>query len=199
VKQSFVVQLRLYAALYAATTGNWPATMEIVPLQGEAVQVPFDTADCEALLADAIATLARTNATIAEFATRQEDAEARLAAPKVTSCRHCLFRPACLPYRQVRTGVMGEEAWPEDVCGDLREMRQLGNGTLLLAVVTGPSGGEVQYIRGITANPARHPALQHLEEGDMVGMFSLRRTSAGGTLSEAPWSVMYKMNYTEDW
>ena len=198
VRPSFVVQLRLYAALYAGTTGTWPARLELVPLLGEAVGIPFDTATCEALLADAIAALARINATIAEAASRQEEPEGRLAAPGVTTCRHCLFRPACVPYRRVRTGATGEEAWPQDVWGELREIRQLGNRKLLLTVATGSAGAEVRCIRGITANPARHPALQHLREGNMVGVFGLRGSAGGGTLSEALWTVVYKMECKED-
>ncbi len=198
VRESFVVQMRLCAALYAATTGSWPAKLELVPLHGDAVEIPCDAADCEALLAEAIAALARINATIAELASRHEDAEARLANPSVASCRQCLFRPACAPYRQVRKEAGGDEEWPNDVWGELREMRQLGNGKLLMTIGTGPTAREVRHVRGITASSERHPALQHVHEGDMLGIFSLRGAAATGTLSETPWTVIYKMDGRED-
>jgi hypothetical protein len=178
--------------------GTWPAKLELVPLQGEAVEIPFDPAECEALLADAVMALARINAIIAEFASHQKEAEARLASPSVTACRHCLFRPACAAYREARTGLTRGEAWPEDVWGDLREMRRLGNGKFLLTVVTGPAEGAVRHLRGITPDPARHPALQHLQKGDKVGIFSLKGAEAGATLSESLWTVIYKMVQVTD-
>jgi RecB family exonuclease len=198
VRESFVVQMRLYAALYAATTGSWPAKLELVPLHGDGVEIPFDAADCEALLAEAIAALAHINSTIAEPASQHEDAEARLANPSIASCRQCLFRPACAPYRQARTEASSEEEWPDDVWGELRRARQLGNGKLLLTISTGLTDREARHIRGITASPERHPALQHVHEGCKLSIFSLRGAAAAGTLSETPWTVIYKMDGSED-
>lgn len=198
VRDSFVGQMRLYAALYAATTGSWPAKLELVPLHGDAVEIPFDAADCEAFVEEAIATFAGINGTIAELASRHEDPEARLANPSAASCRQCLFRPACAPYRQARTESSGEEEWPDDVWGELREVRHLGNGKLLLTIDTGPRAREVRHVRGITASSERHPALQHVHEGDLLGVFSLRGATAAGTLSETPWTVIYKMVGRED-
>ena len=49
VKESYAIQLRLYAALYASTTGMWPSRLEIVPILGEAQAVEFDEETCASL------------------------------------------------------------------------------------------------------------------------------------------------------
>ena len=193
VKESFVQQMRLYAALYAKTTGSWPAKLELVPLDGESAEIPFDAAVCEVLLEEVISTRSRINSTVVELASRHEDIEVRLASPSAASCRQCLFRPACLPYRQARMNPSDDEEWPNDVWGELHEMRQLGNGKLLITIRTGHTSRDVIHIRGITAGSERHPALKHSHQGDLLGVFGLKGVAATGTLSETPWTVIYKL------
>jgi hypothetical protein len=84
--------------------------------------------------------------------------------------------------------------WPEDLWGELREMRQLGNGKLLLTVAPSSAKGEVRHVRGFSPNPERHPALQHLKVGDRVGLFNLQSASGGATLTESSWTIAYKMS-----
>jgi RecB family exonuclease len=191
VKDGFIVQMQLYAALFAAATGRWPARLELVPLQGEAEGVPFDRVACEALLADALTALGKVNATIANCASTPEQAENQLASPGPETCARCAFRPGCAPYRRARAAAEGG-AWPQDVWGELREVRQLGNGKLLLTVAVGSAQGAVRHVRGISPGLLRHPALPHLQGGQKVGLFNLREAAAGGTLSESPWTVIYK-------
>jgi len=193
VKESFVRQMRLYAALYAKTTGSWPAKLELVPLDGASAEIPFDAAVCEVLLEEAISTRGRINSTVVELASRPEDAEVRLASPSAASCRQCLFRPACLPYRQARRNASDDEEWPNDVWGELHEMRELGNGKLLITIRTGPTARDLIHIRGITAGSERHAALKHLHQGDLLGVFGLKGVAAAGMLSETPWTVIYKI------
>jgi hypothetical protein len=79
------------------------------------------------------------------------------------------------------------------VWGIVRELRTLGNGRLFLRVEgTGCKDGVVD-IRGLTADPQRHPALGLLRLGNRVSVFNLRREIAGGTLSESPWTTIYKI------
>src|SRR5262249_22206152 len=150
------------AALYAQTAGEWPARLELVPLQGKAVEVPFDPTDCAALLAAAIADLERVNAAI-EAASQHSEAETQLARPSAAACRHCPFRPACRAYQAARVSAGNDGEWPQDVWGEVREMRRLGNGRLLLSV-SAPNAQEPRHIRGLTPDHARHPALKELRE-----------------------------------
>jgi RecB family exonuclease len=198
LREGFVAQLRLYAALYAAAAGVWPARLELVPLQGETVAVPFDPAECEALLADAVAVLGWINAIIAAPTGSAQEAEARLATPSVGACRHCPFRPACAAYRLARTGAPEDGTWPEDAWGELREVRRLGNGKLLLTLGSGSEGGDSRQVRGISPDVDRHPALEHLREGEQIALFNLKGAPAGGTRSESLWTVIYKVPGTGD-
>jgi len=56
----------LYAALYRLTFGVWPVRLEVVPLQGAPLAVPYDTEEAYGLLADAVAFLQDANRRIAE-------------------------------------------------------------------------------------------------------------------------------------
>ena len=59
----------LYAALYRLTFGVWPDRLEVFPLQGTAVVVPYDAEEADGLLADAVAFLRDANRRIAEVDT----------------------------------------------------------------------------------------------------------------------------------
>src|SRR5690606_15664843 len=61
VKESYQVQLKLYAALYHATHGVWPIALEVIPIVGTPQIVPFQSAECEHLLSEAHALMEDVN------------------------------------------------------------------------------------------------------------------------------------------
>lgn len=192
LREGFVAQLRLYAALYVGTAGSWPAGLELVPLQGQPVAVPFDRQECEALLAEAVAALREVNAVIASQGDSPGEVERRLARPGEQTCRQCVYRPACAAYRIAREGDAAGGDWPEDVWGELQDVKRLGNGKLLLAVA-GDEGREARQVRGISPGDERHPALVRLKQGDRVGLFNLKGGVSGGTRGETAWTVIYQL------
>jgi hypothetical protein len=185
VKESYKVQLRLYAALYASATGVWPVRLELVPLVGEPIPIPFDQPACVRLLNDAYDALGVVNDQI-ESGGSIGSVEIRLAAPKPEVCRQCSFRPACDPYRQARRDHLDEQ-WPHDVYGRVVKIELLGNRRLLLEI---DSGNHVITIRGITAK-GRHPALHLLRLDDSLGAFNLRSVG-GSAFVESAMTVIYK-------
>ena len=50
IHPDYLVQVKLYAALYHETFGLWPTHVELVPVQGEALTTAVDQSECEELL-----------------------------------------------------------------------------------------------------------------------------------------------------
>lgn len=193
VKVSYQVQLRLYAALYATTTGQWPTRLELIPLTGAAVPVSFDRQVCTALLEDARRTLKNVNEIITSLATAVPEAERRLARPDPSHCWACPFRPGCAAYRTARTAAAEPDEWPKDIIGEVEDIRTLGNGKLLILVRDAGSSLTTVRINGLTPDPTRHPALHQLQPGDTIGLYNLNTSGSGTTFSEASLTTIYKV------
>jgi hypothetical protein len=188
VKDEYAIQLRLYAAIYASMTGHWPARLEVVPLVGDPVNVPFDPADCDRLLREAIARRDEVNATV-NLPMSLESRIDQLAAPSPAACAYCTYRPHCQPYLNALQS-QPNPAWPNDAIGHLKEMRVLGNSRRALTL---SKDGATVWIRGIDPEPERHPALEVVVPGDMVGAFNLRRDGGGASFVQGPFTVFYKL------
>lgn len=193
VKESYQVQLRLYAALYAAKTGQWPARLELIPLSGAAVSVVFDQQVCSALLEDARCTLKNVNEIITSRATAAPEAEQCLARPSPSHCWSCPFRPGCAAYRTARLVTAEPDEWPKDIAGEVKDIRTLGNGKLLMIVRDTRLSSSAVRINGLDSDPTRHPALHQLQPGDTIGLYNLKTSGSGATFSEASLTTIYKM------
>jgi RecB family exonuclease len=192
VKECYEVQLKLYAAIYAASTGVWPTKLELIPLNGGAREVKYVRSECEQLLREAREALAGINSIIVKNS--PATAESLLAAPTPNSCRYCLFRPACSAYRLARERAASDKGWPEDLWGNVSEKRVLRNGKILLTVLPTVLGSPRTTLRGLSASPKRHPVLPNLATGDLVAVFGLKAAAPGGTLQESSWTVVYRLD-----
>lgn len=187
VKDEYATQLRLYAAIYASMTGTWPARLELAPMAGTAVVIPFSPDQCNALLAQFLQLREDINA-IVETPDSLPARIARLAAPSPATCSYCPYRPQCRPYREA-TSTSPTLLWPLDRIGDLKEITVLGNGRLGVWITT---EAEQVWIRGISPNRDRHPALEHARPGDRLGAFSLRPGRPATSFMEGPYTVFYR-------
>jgi PD-(D/E)XK nuclease superfamily len=195
VKESYRVQLKLYAALYQATFGRWPVVLEVVPISGKRTEVPYAPEEALSLLDQAAASLQETNVQIDRAASLPpyQHAESRLASPSPSTCRFCLLRPVCAAYREA-CGAVDSPDWPLDVWGRVRSIRMLGNGRINLRIGQQLSKGEELRVRGLDPSPVRHPVLGELQEGDTVSIFNLRRDGADLAYSEGRTTVIYKVS-----
>src|SRR5262249_21009803 len=114
LKQSHCVQLKLYAALYFATYGVWPAIIQIVPLHGATLEIPFTPEECSQLLRESVQKFHTINSKMSSGATLDEEA---FAAPSPQNCRFCSYRPACRAYRRIRGEEKEENPWALDAFG----------------------------------------------------------------------------------
>jgi RecB family exonuclease len=173
-----LLQLQIYAALYAETFGTWPKSIEIVPVDSAAHVEEVDPDVCCRLLDSARALFRSTNGVV-----EQESSSAtsvRLAKPAPAACRQCEFRPLCPAYLAARHE---DGDWPRDVIGVVVRRDLLRNGTILFGVDE-PAG--LAHIRGVTNSEARHPSLGNAVSGCNVGFFNLSGNRETKSFLEGP-------------
>ncbi len=166
IKEEYLTQLKLYAALYHETNGNWPASLALRTADGREWTLNWTPAECCALLLEAVEIHARINTAI-----EQGPQGETLAKPDPVACQYCPFRPACSYYWQRRQNAPGKE-WPMDARGRVENLTRLGNGRWKLCLV---NELETVHIRGLS--PTRQTFLrENLAE---VAFYSLRCESTG--------------------
>lgn len=185
VKESFAVQLKLYAALYQDTFHMWPAKLEVTPLSGPSFDVPFTVAECTALLDEARRLFTNLNARISAAPSAPE----LFASPSPNNCRFCSFRPACQLYQDVVRTNPESGRWPGDVFGEVWDMNLLRDGRMNLRIMS--NHGNTRIVRSLS--PSRHPALKAIQRGDHVGVFNVHSAAAGADLSEGPLTTIFKL------
>jgi hypothetical protein len=188
VKPAYATQLKLYAAIYAAMTGTWPSALQLVPVAGAAVAIPFTREECEDLLAAALRMRRQINATVTSTNSLEIRME-QLAKPAPGECSHCRFRPNCSPYQAAASRDV-TAGWPTDARGSLRERVQLGNGRLLIVLET--SDGDAIHIRGVDPRQERHPALHAVARSEVLAAFNLRRAGSNTSFAEGPFTTFYR-------
>ncbi len=99
-RNSYQVQLKMYAALYAETFHRWPDSLQLVSIAGTTTDVPYVPDECLSLLNQAKNMLKEINASISRHT--PETVQSTLAKPSPIACRFCPYRPACPPYRSNR-------------------------------------------------------------------------------------------------
>ena len=140
IHPDYLVQIKLYAALYHETFGLWPTHVELVPVQGEALTTAVNQGECEELLQAAKRKRFEVNNRIRAALSKGREGITSLASPSVSNCRFCLWRPGCNAYRE-QSEIAGDSEWPPDIRGTVTAIQPLGNGRLLL-IVRRTRGGE---------------------------------------------------------
>jgi hypothetical protein len=186
----YLVQIKLYAALYQETFGLWPTHVELVPVQGEALTAPVDRSECEELLQAAKRKRFEVNNRIRAALLKGQEGVTSLASPAVSNCRFCLWRPGCRAYCE-RSEIAEDSEWPSDIRGTVTAIQPLGNGRLLL-IVRGSTGAE-KKVRQLDPSPNRHPALARLRLGERIGIYNTRRNPNTTDVSETSSTTIYRI------
>jgi hypothetical protein len=194
VKKAYQDQLKMYAALYASNYGDWPAGLELVPLSGPAMPIPFTTSECSALLDSAELDLQRIDSIAMECSREPEEAERRLATAAAGTCRFCQFRPACSNYHRTRgRDRIMNHLWPCDSWGELREKTLQANGRVSLSIQATYPTPELNRIRNLTSDVRRHPAMNLMKPGERVAAYNLKLEAGTHMYTESPFTVLYHM------
>ena len=187
LKMSHRIQLKMYAGLYFQSYGLWPTTIQIVPLAGPKLEVPFTHEECSQLLDEAALTLKFLNSRICTEATSVYEV---FASPSPQNCRFCSYRPACPKYRKAREIGDQTDGWPADAFGKVWDINVLQDGRVNLRVAD--AKGEQCTFRSLSPLSKRHPALQAIQRGDEVGIFNARVSTNRAEFSEGTLTVLYK-------
>jgi hypothetical protein len=191
VKGAYKDQMELYAALYQHKFGEWPVSLELVPLQGAAMELEWEPTSAERLLASARRLLRDVNLKIAE-AQSGSTKVIGLASPNTRNCRICLFRPACQAYWTVREHD-SMQRWPHDIKGILKEKIALRSGTLCFRIAADLSSpDDIVSIRNISSSPQRHPSLSSLQIGSQLAVYCLKYMHRSNDYAETQSTVIYQ-------
>jgi len=105
------------------------------------------------------------------------------AKPSPTSCKYCLYRPACKGYWFTRQNI---DEWPNDCYGKIKAKQILSNG--LYRIVIG-NKSDIS-IRGLSAD--RHRILE--KDIKEVLFCNLHRDNLPGYYNENLFTTCYKIN-----
>lgn len=181
---AFEVQLKLYASLYNDRFGLWPESLEVLPLRGSPIVIPFTRAECELLKEEGRAFVKSINNKILKLSESPDELHRIFATPEPSVCRLCTFRPGCESYR--KRPVSGELEWPLDFWGRITRIQKLGNGTVHICVKVEPPNSSEVHVRGI--DPSR---VEQYSVGDGISIFNLRRTTLPGHFLSTPTTTIY--------
>lgn len=187
VLENYQIQLKLYAALYESTYGKWPASIVVVGMDGVFHEIHFSHEECSNLLHEAYRSLDEINLIITDKKESYSVALNHLASPSPEICRFCLYRPCCLPYWKKRD-IEPEAEWPCDAKGTIEEKKIMGNGLMLLKLMSHAGKSFIVKLRGIHMD--RHPALTN--DTEEVSIFSMIPGKVLGSYSEGPLTTIYK-------
>lgn len=90
IKRTYVRQLRLYGRLVEESLGWCPSKGILLPMDGEAVEIPLDSQACAAEAAEAISLLNTYNERV-----KKRPAVIDLATPSPSACGPCEYKGLC--------------------------------------------------------------------------------------------------------
>jgi len=120
IKQEYLKQIKLYAALYYSAYKIWPIRLTLIGINQKEYDIPFDKNECSNLLKTAKSQINDINELIISGLDHKDFSE-----PSPESCKYCLYRPACKSYWENRKDSL---EWPIDKIGKVIEKKILGNG-----------------------------------------------------------------------
>lgn len=147
-KEEYLLQVKMYAALYHAMHGVWPVKLSLTGLDQESVSIDVDSKECSNLLKEAEKSLDDINELIESGLTPED-----FAQPSPDACKFCLYRPACKKYWESRRD---DSHWPADAKGRIKEKTLLANGCFRIVI---ESDERDIAIRGLSAE--RHTFLKN--------------------------------------
>lgn len=188
VKVAYEVQLKIYAALVWLQKGCWPARLELVPLDGLPVTVPFEPNECLVLLQECKDSLIMANDRIRNHLSMHEKEDLHLlATASPSACRYCPYRPGCQEYWQKRNEDPYAD-WTHDVRGVVQRCHILPNGNFMMQISA--ENQSTFLVRG-KDNPVSNPYLRDLGIDKNVAIYNLSKPGAGPVYEATTSTTMY--------
>jgi hypothetical protein len=113
VKEEYVRQLYLYGHLVHASSGKCPEKGQLLPMQGENIEIDLDPSLCAAEAARAVSLLDSYNSRLANASDVLD-----IATPSPSACRWCQFKLVCPAFWKA-----AKDGWIEEIAnGAVRGM-----------------------------------------------------------------------------
>lgn len=177
IKNSYQIQLKIYAALYYFNKGFWPSKLTLLGINQQDFTVPFTPEECLSLIAKAKQKLEEVNNSIISARPWEE-----LASPSARACKFCQYRPVCKKYL---TLVKGESEYPIDIVGKILEKREFKNGYRLVL----QCDSEDIVVRALDTE--RHSVLK--EQVESIMLFNLRPDTSSKHFINGKFTVSYTL------
>jgi CRISPR/Cas system-associated exonuclease Cas4 (RecB family) len=170
IKESYKVQMKLYAALYHEKHGRWPRSLQLVALDDTVRTVDYTIEGARELLEEACEMLRDVNQMVSDI--RENYAShSTLADPAPEKCQACGYRPGCQAYWGARDDS-DAESWPTDVRGRVLSRETDSGGRFVLRVSSTPGGDEIS-LHAILPEMIEEGKAKDLTEGAHVGAYNL--------------------------
>ena len=161
-REAYARQLQLYAFLEHETSGTWPMSAHLFPLQGAPVEIDIEPERCLELVAQALNELEAYNTAVP--LTPQAD-------PTPAHCRWCPHTTVCGPFWEAC-----DESWASTLLAAAGHVTRsfgtpLGGVTVYLDVDSGSLDEESLVIKNI--DPALHEDAGRVAAGDEVATTGL--------------------------
>jgi len=186
IRIDYVIQLKLYAALYFLSFNKWPISpLKIIEIGGKEYSIYYDREEVLFLVSNARNLIFKINKLIQKNYRDQRRLEQLLSKPSPDSCKYCSYRPGCHAYWIKRTNTL-PDTWPHDIRGKIVSIEKTGNGLLLIKLYQNKEDLNSIQIRGI--NPMRH---LDFEIGNIYSFYNLRKENAPNNYMEGILTTIY--------
>jgi hypothetical protein len=193
IKESYELQLLIYAALLKEAKDIKIKTASLSTLDGKDHYLHMDLAKAAEVAAEARELLLEFNRLVEESKHEPQWLAAPLAGNReqqVFGCSACAFRPQCEAYLSVEKQTGEGSFWPRDVVGVAVELNERQE-RLLVTIEQTANGVASRKTINLTSSFDRHPNLEGLQVGMLVGVFDL--ASCRTMLSDGPRTCVYRL------
>jgi hypothetical protein len=176
IKESYKVQLMLYAALLQEVHNIRVQKAVLKTLDGEEHEVEIDANRANEVADQARQLLKEFNSAVAG----SQPSALGLPLPvdhasHSFGCFGCLYRPKCPAYKAAKRLSTAEKPWPRDAIGTVDEIIQTSQKTHLVIRSLDESQQVIVEFRDCTD---RHPLLRVIKRSDLIGIFDFARGRA---------------------
>jgi hypothetical protein len=186
VKPDYILQLKLYAALYYYTFKRWPVSpLKIIEIGGHEFEIPYNQNEALKLVQDTKDLITRINCKIQDGEKNLERLKRELSIPSPQACKFCSYRPGCKSYMEKRIHD-SREIWPNDIFGKVSRVEKLGNSLFSVQVNHCNRALGIINIRGLS--PGRYPVL---EVGNNYGFYNLQKEQSRDDYKEGLLTTIY--------
>lgn len=176
IKESYKVQLLLYAALLKEAQNITVQKAVLKTLDGDEHEVEIDSSRADEVACEARQLLNEFNSGV--IGSEPERLGLPLPADRANhafGCFDCLYRPKCPAYKAAKRISTDEKPWPRDAIGTVDEIIQ--NPQKTRVIIRSPDEPR-QVIVDFSHSTDRHSLLGAIKSSDSIGIFDYVRGRA---------------------